>query len=209
LLCLQKTIDKVSLSTYIVDRHNKGANMKEVEVRCSSKKAVVDDEDFDRVSKYKWSYMKEKRTGFEFIFTRVWSDKEERYILHYLHRVIARVRRKSGKGVGFRNDNIFDCRKANLISGNINHIRLLDVKHSNNTSGYRGVSKIGWTVKPRWRSQLIYKGTHHDLGSYATPEDAALAYNEAAKKYFGDLAYQNVIKKNGAAAKKKIKRQRA
>lgn len=61
----------------------------------------------------------------------------------------------------------------------------------NNTSGFRGVSLNGRSGK--WCAQIKIKGKQTYLGRFDTPEQAALRYNEAARKYFGDFAYLNVI----------------
>lgn len=60
-----------------------------------------------------------------------------------------------------------------------------------NTSGYKGV----YWHKPRkkWRAMIKINRKQITLGRFNTKEEAALAYNKAAKKYHGEFAYQNVI----------------
>lgn len=60
---------------------------------------------------------------------------------------------------------------------------------TNNTSGYKGVSRD----RGRWRAyiRVNYKQIH--LGNFRTKEEAARRYNEAALKYFGEFAELNEI----------------
>jgi hypothetical protein len=54
-----------------------------------------------------------------------------------------------------------------------------------NTSGYRGVSFVK-------RSGVWAVGIHKRyIGQFATAEQAARAYDRAAREYFGEFAYQN------------------
>jgi hypothetical protein len=63
---------------------------------------------------------------------------------------------------------------------------------SNNTSGYIGVY---WHKKClRWIAQITKSGIVTSLSSFKTPEEAALAYNEAVIKEHGDFAVLNIIK---------------
>jgi hypothetical protein len=58
-----------------------------------------------------------------------------------------------------------------------------------NTSGYRGVSyhkKVG-----RWRACIVVNNQQRFLGHFSTPEEAARAYDIAAKEHFGPNAYLN------------------
>jgi hypothetical protein len=54
--------------------------------------------------------------------------------------------------------------------------------------GYRGVTRSG---KTRWRAMMVHKGIYQNLGSYATPEEAARAYDQAAMILFGSSALLN------------------
>ena len=64
--------------------------------------------------------------------------------------------------------------------------------NKNNTSGYKGVS-LEQSKSSRWRAYITVNWKHITLGSYATKEEAAKAYNEAAVKYFGEFARLNEL----------------
>lgn len=55
-----------------------------------------------------------------------------------------------------------------------------------NTSGFKGVSFHKRTGK--WRADIKVEDSQKSLGSFTTPEQASLAYREAAMKYFGAFA---------------------
>jgi hypothetical protein len=60
-------------------------------------------------------------------------------------------------------------------------------RHVRSSCGYKGVSKhgTGWQARIKLCKKTIRLGTHR------TPEAAAKAYDEAARKYYGPNAYQN------------------
>ncbi len=58
-----------------------------------------------------------------------------------------------------------------------------------NTSGYKGVS--WFKDKSVWFAQLMVDGKQKYLGSFTTPEEAAAAYDEAAKIHHGNFAVFN------------------
>lgn len=63
--------------------------------------------------------------------------------------------------------------------------------NKNNKSGYKGVSWNKNTCK--WRATIVINAKQNHLGLFNTKEQAAEAYNVAAKQLFGEFALLNVI----------------
>jgi hypothetical protein len=70
-------------------------------------------------------------------------------------------------------------------------LRQRDPLRQNNTSGYTGVSYD--RKRHLWKAYISQQGKRTHLGRFPTATQAALAYNEAALRYFGDHARLNVI----------------
>lgn len=83
--------------------------------------------------------------------------------------------------VDHANGDPLDNRRANLRlatpAENAQNRKL----HANNTSGYKGVCRIG----DRWQARISAYGRRIHLGYHDTPEDAYNAYCEAARAYHG------------------------
>lgn len=60
-----------------------------------------------------------------------------------------------------------------------------------NTTGFKGVSYE--KRRGKFEAYINFKSKKKHLGYYERPEDAAVAYNEAAVKYFGEFARLNKI----------------
>ena len=68
--------------------------------------------------------------------------------------------------------------------------RFSSALRGDNTSGYRGVT---WCRRyGAWQAQIQVAGKRQFLGYFAAKEDAARAYDAAAKEAFGELARLNL-----------------
>ncbi len=88
---------------------------------------------------------------------------------------------KNGNGHDNSYDNLRPCtRSQNMANSG---------KRVNNTSGFKGVS---WHPQAKkWRAYIKVNGRQISLGLFDLKEDAAKAYDKAAKKYFGEFAVLN------------------
>lgn len=101
----------------------------------------------------------------------------------YFHRLIMNA--PKGMFVDHINGDILDNRRANLRVCTKQQNTYNQVKRGK--SPYKGV----YRRYNRWTARLGHEGKMYVLGNYSTPEEAALAYNAAAIKYFGEFAKLN------------------
>ena len=71
--------------------------------------------------------------------------------------------------------------------------RLLPKNRKKSSSAYRGVSYS--QADGKWRAGIEVEGKAINLGHFDWEDEAAHAYNQAARKFFGNIAYQNNIKR--------------
>jgi hypothetical protein len=146
---------------------------------------IVDDEDFEIVSKHKW---KCDKTGY--IRRNVWFDKKSRCEAITLHRYLLNA--PEGMLVDHINGIITDNRKCNLRLASKSENRWNSKPPINNKSGYKGVSLSNETGK--WRAQITVNGKRVNLGHFDNKHDAARMYNFWARDIFGDYAWLNKIR---------------
>ena len=163
---------------------------------------LVDDEDYDRLSKYNWRaykchrnwYPKTRATDYERSMGR--NPRNDTY----LHQMILPV--KSGFVVDHINGDTLDNRRCNLRYATDGQNAMNKQRYINNTSGYKGVSyhkksatKGRWQIQRRsagrWQASIACNGKQIYLGLYATAEDAARAYDAKARELFGEYASLN------------------
>lgn len=65
-------------------------------------------------------------------------------------------------------------------------------------SGFKGVSWAGGRIN-RWQARIMREGKRVFLGNFDTPEEAARAYDAAARELFGEHAWLNFPEAAGAA----------
>jgi len=164
--------------------------------------AIIDDEDYSLVSKYKWHAV--NVGGRIYAQATIWKNNSNRKI--YMHRLITTA--PEGKDVDHANHNTLDNRKINLriCTRSQNFFNRLKGK---SLSIYKGVSQIGWTIDGhrftagKWRARIKIHRKEIYLGTFKTEEEAALAYDAAALKYFGNYACLNLPDKIGARSSAK------
>jgi hypothetical protein len=87
------------------------------------------------------------------------------------------------------NNDRSDNRIANLRLASSSENGMNMLKRKGCTSQYKGVS---WCAQPKkWRSKIMKDGVQKHLGYYDNEEEAARAYDKAAKEIFGEYANLN------------------
>ena len=150
--------------------------MKQITLANKSTFALVDDSDFECVNQWKWHL---DITGYA-----VRKPKSGKI---YMHRLLLNV---GAKQVDHINGNTLDNRRSNLRPSTIAENRRNKGPKSENTSGYKGVTKR----KNKWIAQISANGTGYYLGIFDNKESAAKAYNKAATQLHGEFAKLNKIR---------------
>ena len=145
--------------------------------------AIVDAADFEWLSQWVW-YAQWKRSTRSF-YARRSGPRPKRGIK--MHRVIMKF--SEGKEVDHINHDTLDNRKNNLrICTREQNARNFkqDVR---NSTGFWGVFEEKGRIT--WRATFKVKGKRIKLGNYATKEEAAHAYDAAARQHYGEFARVN------------------
>ena len=167
--------------------------MKEIPLSGGST-ALIDDEDYSYLSRWKWhnggGYA--VRTEYETIMVTHQGKRRKVFIPQRIIMAREIMRAPSGRKVIHLNGDNLDNSRANLAlagNGDIKHRR---GKQAGCSSKYKGViyqKNVG-----KWRARITIDGKLTCLGLYDTEKEAALAYNEAAKKHYGELARLNEVR---------------
>jgi len=148
--------------------------------------AIVDPDDYYRLSEYKWSA---SRVYNKFYAVRTGpTEKGKRGKTIRMHREIANL--PDGLECDHINGNSLDNRKANLRPVTRQQNCWNNRKRRpKSLSIYKGVS---YSSRGRpWKAMLMVGGKRIYLGSFDTQKQAAKAYDKAAKIHFGEYAKLN------------------
>lgn len=159
--------------------------MKLVPLTNSEDFAIVDDCDFERVSKHSW-YLNHQGYPYTSVYVPGYRGKREKL---YLHRLI--IGAKKGQIVDHADRNPLNAQKSNLrFATALQNVRNMGpIRKAGKSSQFKGVS----LVPAKWRSQIRVNGKSILLGYFFSETEAARAYNKAAKEYFGEFAYLNPL----------------
>lgn len=164
-----------------------------VEVRLSNGTiAMVDAEDAARVLAHRWHATHKKTRPDRVYVNRTWR-KDGKYFAESLHRFVMNA--QPGELIDHRDGNPLNCQKHNLRRatkrGNSQNVTL---SKNQRRGGFKGVlkHKDGWIAQIRG-GVVGADGKRKQLrvGTFATPEEAAAAYDVAAARYFGEYASLN------------------
>jgi len=153
--------------------------------------AIVDPDDYYRLSEYKWSA---SRVYNKFYAVRTGTaEKGRRGKTIRMHREIVNI--PDGLECDHINGNSLDNRKANLRPATRQQNCWNNRKRRpKSLSKYKGVS---YNSRGRpWKAMLTVGGKTKYLGSFDTQIQAAKEYDKAAKEYFGQYAKLNFPNKH-------------
>ena len=142
--------------------------------------ALVDDEDYEDVSRFHWHFSNGYAMG------RIAGKGRQKVALHkHL------MQPPLGMEVDHENLNRLDCQRGNMRLCTRSQNVANTIKRRGGTSRYKGVY---WATRERaWLAAITvsYRVVH--LGHFDNEADAALAYNRAAAAHFGPFARLNTI----------------
>ena len=148
--------------------------------------AVIDSEDYMRVSQFKWHAAVSRHTVYAVCHMRTHDGHK---VLQRLHRFILglpagrtpQVDHEDGNGLNNRRGNL---RPATVIQNSGNQR-----KKSGASSKYKGVA---WHKRAgKWVAYICIKGKLKHLGYFESERAASKTYNAAAVQYFGPFALLN------------------
>lgn len=142
--------------------------------------ALVDDDDYEKLSSYKWTAA--PRDNRCYAFRSEGPRGHQRTVR--MHRVIMNA--PDDLLVDHINGNTLDNRKENLRLCTMSQNMFNQGAQKDNTSGYKGVSYV--KDRGKWSAQIAIRGKTHYLGYFHTPNEAYEAYCTAAKQLHGEFA---------------------
>jgi len=147
--------------------------------------ALVDDEDFEELNQYKWHVNFQRGRWYAVRWAP--RNKDKRRTKIHMHREILKpsktmeVDHIDRNGLNNQRHNLRVATKGQNMMN----------RPAWGTSKYKGVY---WHKENcKWAAHIYVKKTQHFLGLYENELEAALAYNCAARKYFGEFATVNPV----------------
>lgn len=163
--------------------------------------AMVDDEDFEKLSDFKWHAHTRKGRDHTFYARRNGNYRPgNRTDAIYMHRVVMNV----------SENEMIDHIDRNGLNNQKSNLRITTQSNNKKNSKGFGVSKykgvylqklqrkykkkngeISVYYSERWVAQILIDKKYTCIGAFKTEEDAAKAYDEKAKIYHGEFANLN------------------
>lgn len=148
------------------------------------RKVLIDDEDFDLINNRIWNLRFDKNTFYAISNAKYINGKRGKQTI--MHRLIMGA--DDYKLIDHKDGNGLNNQKSNLRFATLSENARNYSTPKNNSTGYKGVNFIS-----KYRAYIVIDKRQKFLGYFKTAEEAALAYNEAAKRYFGEFAKLNEV----------------
>jgi len=155
-----------------------------VEVHTSRGSFTLDRADWEKVKDWRWNLCKFRVDGPTYV------TGTPRYLrkMQRLHRVILGLT-PSDPAVDHIDGNPLNNRRSNLRLATVSQNNANCKKRRTNKSGYKGVSFS--KERQKWAAYIKYENKTYGLGRFDNVEDAARAYDRAAKEKFKEFAQLN------------------
>lgn len=152
--------------------------------------AIIDNEMYDRVMRFKWHVFIAKRKNGNVYYASTGIHKGLIRTTFFIHQLIMNFPQR-GFEVDHINRNGLDNRIQNLRICTPSQNKMNMKPPVNKSSIYKGVVR---RIKNKtFESCIFVNGRSIYLGRFKSEVDAAIAYNNAALKYFGEFAWLNTI----------------
>lgn len=145
--------------------------------------ALVDDKDFKRLNQWKWYAYKHRHTFYAQRYVDGGGGKTVA-----MHRFILGLKPNDGKITDHINNNGLDNRRHNLRACDSQQNNF-NQKARGGSSRFKGVHLHKKTKK--WVAVIGYNNKKIHIGLFSCEIEAAIAYNNVAKKLYGEFAYLN------------------
>lgn len=147
---------------------------------------LIDTIDWDLVKEHTWGIRFNGRHSY-YVRTKIPKTGSNRKDVA-MHQMLTSTKfadHKDGCGWDNRRKNLRTATQAQNTRNNKKHLNM------GFTSRFKGVS---WAKNERkWNANIFINRKHKNLGYFVVEEDAAKAYNKAAKQFFGRFANLNEI----------------
>lgn len=154
------------------------------------KSAVVDDETFEYLNQYKWYYHQRVKTNKPgYAARRETTSKGKSRIVFMQYYILPK---KDDLSIDHINGDSLDNRRSNLRYCTKEQNSFNVSRRRNGQSKYKGVTFFHNHID-KWRANIYLNGRQTFLGTFDNEEDAARAYNRAAKKAHGNFARLNDV----------------
>ena len=151
------------------------------------KEALVDEEDYEWLNKYRWHAAKHRYTFYA--VRAIWN--KGRQVNIKMHREILGLKYLDGKLGDHRDRNGLNNRRRNLRVATTSLNGYNAKIKTSNSSGYRGVNIMKTHGYQYWRARISVCRKRVCCGIYDNPISAAIAYDNAALEYYGADANLN------------------